>query len=252
MSRGAATTAAAVRRLGRSAATPRPSPRTAKDVRRIGVFGGTFDPIHLGHLAVAHAAQRRFHLERIFFVVAGGPPHKPESDLSPYPHRFAMTALACAGEPRFVPSLAEAGPDAHGHRICYSVDTVRHFRKQFNQPGDRLYFLLGADSFLQLASWKNYSELLGLCDFVVASRPGFPSGALRKVIPESLLAPPLAGNHLPSGIIPLRQTTVYLLDTVASPVSATRVRQRLDRGHSVRGLVPASVEDYINKQALYK
>ena len=251
MSRGAAATAAAVRRVGHPAATPKPGARADKGLRRIALFGGTFDPIHLGHLAVAHAAQRRFHLDCIFFVVAGCPPHKSESDLSPYPHRFAMTSLACAGQRRFVPSLAEAGPDAQGHRISYSVDTVRHFRKQFDQPGDRLYFLLGADSFLQLASWKNYQQLLGLCDFVVASRPGFPSGALRKVIPEALLAPQPAGNHLPSGSITLRQTTVYLLDTVASHVSATRVRQRLDHGQSVRGLVPSSVEDYITKQALY-
>jgi nicotinate-nucleotide adenylyltransferase len=224
--------------------------------RRIALFGGTFDPIHLGHLAVAHAAQRHFHLDHIFFIPAGCPPHKTESGLSPFVHRFAMTTLACAGQPRFVPSLAEAGPDGQGRRVHYSVDTVRRFRKQFSGPGDHLYFLLGADSFLHFATWKNYEALLGLCDFVVASRPGFPSDALRKVIPAQLFSPQSNGAYRQSaaiqGAIRLRHTTVYLLDTVASHVSATRVRERLDRGQSVRGLVPASVEDYIIKQALYK
>jgi nicotinate-nucleotide adenylyltransferase len=220
--------------------------------RRVGLFGGTFDPIHLGHLAVARAAQRRFHLDHVFFIPAGCPPHKTESDLSPFVHRFAMTTLACAGYPRFVPSLAEAGPDGQGRRICYSVDTVRRFRKQFRGRGDHLYFLLGADSFLHFATWKNYEALLGLCDFVIASRPGFPSDALRRVIPAHLFSPQSKSTRRQSGAIELRQTTVYLLDTVASHVSATRVRERLDRGQSVRGLVPSSVEDYIIKQALYK
>ncbi len=226
--------------------------RQAARGRRIALFGGTFDPIHLGHLAVARAAQRRFHLDRVFFIPAGCPPHKTESDLSPFVHRFAMTTLACAGYPRFVPSLAEAGPDGQGRRICYSVDTVRRFRKQFRGRGDHLYFLLGADSFLHFATWKNYEVLLGLCDFVIASRPGFPSDALRRVIPAHQFSPQSKSTRRQSGAIELRQTTVYLLDTVASHVSATRVRERLDRGQSVRGLVPSSVEEYIIKQALYK
>ena len=124
--------------------------------------------------------------------------------------------------------------------------------QQFSGGGDHLYFLLGADSFLHFSTWKNYEALLELCDFVVASRPGFPSDALRRVIPAHLFSPQSKSTRRQSGVIELRHTTVYLLDTVASPVSATRVRERLDRGQSVRGLVPSSVEDYIIKQALYK
>jgi nicotinate-nucleotide adenylyltransferase len=220
--------------------------------QRIAIFGGTFDPIHLGHLAVARAAQRRFHLDCIFFVPAGCPPHKTEIVLSPFVHRFAMTTLACAEHPRFVPSLAEAGPDGQRRRVCYSIDTVRWFRKQYSGPGNHLYFLLGADSFLQFDTWKNYEVLLGLCDFVVASRPGFPSDTLRSVIPPKLFAAPTNGTHRERGAMVLRHSTVYVLDTVASHVSATLVRERLDSGQSVRGLVTSSVEEYIMKQALYK
>ena len=221
--------------------------------RRIALFGGTFDPIHAGHLAVARAAVRRFRFDRVYFIPCGHPPHKALEELHPYEHRFAMVSLACAGEPRFVPSLAECG-DGAGPRIFYSVDTVRRFRDEFGRPGDRIYFIVGADSFLQIDTWKDYRTLLGLCDFVIASRPGFRSEALRQVIPTDLLAPGQLkrGRTAKNSGISLRDSTVYLLDTVASRVSATTVRRRLDRAQSVRGLVPPSVEEYITKQALYR
>lgn len=220
--------------------------------RRIALFGGTFDPIHAGHLAVARAAQRRFHFDELHFIPAAHPPHKPANELLPFAHRFAMVALACAGHPRFVPSLAESGTDGAATRASYSVDTVRRFQSELCRPADRLYFLLGADSFLEIATWKDYQTLLGLCDFVVASRPGFPSNALQRAIPPELLAPESRDSRRERGAIRLRHTAVHLLDTVASRVSATAVRQRLDRGQSVRGLVPRGVEEYIIKQALYR
>jgi nicotinate-nucleotide adenylyltransferase len=166
-----------------------------------------------------------------------------------------MVALACAGQPRFVPSLAEAnngsgaGPAAGA---SYSVDTVRSFRREICRPGDHLYFLLGADSFLDIGTWKEYETLLGLCDFVVASRPGVSTQSLREVIPQRLFAEPVGDSRHDAKEIPLQRTTVHLLETVASRVSATAVRRRLDLGRSVRGLVPRAVEDYIIKQALYR
>jgi nicotinate-nucleotide adenylyltransferase len=222
--------------------------------RRIALFGGTFDPIHLGHLAVAHAAMRRFHLDRVFFIPSANPPHKPANELLPFAHRFAMVALACADHPRFIPSLAEGETNGEGARdaIFYSVDTVRRFQREFPEPGDRIYFLMGADSFLDIQAWKDYETFLCLCDFVVAHRPGFPSDSFRRVIPSQLLAePPLQKKGGVTRSIALKSTTVYLLDTVDSDVSATAVRERLDRGRSILGLVPASVEEYIKKQAIY-
>jgi len=220
--------------------------------RRVALFGGTFDPIHSGHVAVARAAERRFHLDYVFFIPSSRPPHKPAAELSAYEHRFAMVALACSAHPRFVPSLAEASVNGAGPRVFYSIDTVRRFRQQFNRRGDRIYFMVGADSILHLQTWKDYAQLLQLCDFVVANRPGFRIGALREVIPPALLAPAAAKATRDSRVIRLRDTVVYLLETVASHVSATDVRQRVERGQSVHGLVPPRVEEYINKQALYR
>jgi nicotinate-nucleotide adenylyltransferase len=220
--------------------------------RHIALFGGTFDPIHSGHVAVARAAERRFHLDCVFFIPSSRPPHKPSAELCAYEHRFAMVALACSAHPRFVPSLAEASVNGASQRVFYSIDTVRRFRQQFNRPGDRIYFMVGADSFLHLPTWKDYAELLQLCDFVVANRPGFRIGRLREVIPLSLLAPADARAAGDSRVIHLRDTAVYLLETVASHVSATDVRQRVERGRPVHGLVPPRVEEYIIKQALYR
>jgi nicotinate-nucleotide adenylyltransferase len=111
---------------------------------------------------------------------------------------------------------------------------------------------MGADSFLDLHAWKDYTELLKLCDFVVANRPGFPGRRFREIVPLELLVPSSAKARSDTRIIRLQDTAVYLLDTVASDVSATDVRQRMERGESVRGLVPPRVEEYITKQSLYR
>jgi len=231
----------------KSAAHPHGRPR------KIALFGGSFDPIHVGHMAVARAAQHRFHLDQVYFIPSGRPPHKHRHILAPFPHRFTMVALACADHQHFVASLAEAGPDLSGREVYYSIETVRHFRHVFHQHGDHLYFILGADSFLEIPTWKEYEALLGSCDFIVASRPGFRTEALRLVIPPELLGRPAArGAPADPRAIALRRTTVHLLDTVASHVSATEIRRRLHRGQSIHGLVPARVEEYIGKLSLYR
>lgn len=220
--------------------------------RAIALYGGSFDPVHVGHMAVARAAQRRFHLHEVHFVPAGRHPFKSKQHLTPYPERYAMLALACAEHPHFFPSLAEAGEDGAGQHTHYSVDTVRHFRRQLHHPKDRLYFIIGVDSFLEIPMWRDYETLLGLCDFIVVSRPGFKMSALRLVIPPELLARPQAAGHpVDRKTIALRKTHVHLLDTVASHVSSTEIRRRRHRGQSVHGLVPVRVEEYILKQALY-
>ncbi len=226
--------------------------------RRIAIFGGSFDPIHNGHLAVARAADRRFNFDEIHFVPASRPPHKLKQHLAPFPHRFAMLALACIDHPHFVPSLAEAGDDFSGTQLHYSVDTVRYFRHCFHSPGDRIFFMVGADAFLDIPMWKEYETLLGLCDFLVANRPGIRMEALRLVIPPDLMSRQAARKEEgeasnPSPVVAhLHKTSVYLLENVASEVSATDIRKRVARGQSIHGLVSARVEEYILKQGLYR
>src|SRR5713101_3809469 len=156
--------------------------------RRVAIFGGSFDPIHSGHLSVARAADRRFNFDELHFIPASRPPHKLKQHLAPFPHRFAMVALACAEHPHFVPSLVEAGDDFSGTQLHYSVDTVRYFRHAYHEHGDRIYFIIGADAFLDIPMRKEYEALLGLCDFIVANRPGIRAEALRLVIPPDLIA----------------------------------------------------------------
>jgi nicotinate-nucleotide adenylyltransferase len=240
--------------LGASLTTAQAHRTAAKHhPRRIAIFGGSFDPIHNGHLSVARAADRRFNFDELHFIPASRPPHKLKQHLAPFPHRFAMVSLACTEHPHFVPSLAEAGEDFSGTQLHYSVDTVRYFRHVYH--GDRLFFIIGADAFLDIPMWKEYETLLTLCDFIIANRPGIRPEALRLVIPPDLMASADAKKEAdpPSQVVAhLYRTAIYLLENVSSDVSATDVRRRANRGQSIHGLVSLRVEEYILKQGLYR
>lgn len=213
----------------------------------VALFGGTFDPIHCGHLSAARAARERFALDRVYFIPAGRPPHRPGDHLTPFEHRYAMVALACAGEPAFVPSLAES-PSRRG--VHYSIQTVRRFRRELG-AADRLFFLIGADAFLELRTWRQWRSLLDSADFVIVSRPGFLLSRVAQVLPADLLRGPLAsGAGLAEGFR-LRRTTVWVLSGVWEPVSATEVRRRARSRKSLAGLVPPVVAEYIVRQQLY-
>jgi nicotinate-nucleotide adenylyltransferase len=235
--------------------TARRAPKE-KCLERVALFGGSFDPIHSAHLAVAEAAIKKFKLDRVIFIPSGSPPHKTRQ-LVPYAHRFAMVALACAHSPNLVVSMAESGPDQLGRTVIYSVDTVKRFRKIYRGPGVKLYFILGADQFLGIATWKNCATLLGLCDFIVANRPGFDLEKLRSAIPQRMLAvvsQKSARAEKSSAVkkIELRSTAIYPLESVAKNISATDIRRRLRRNQIISGLVPRAVEVYIRKQGLYR
>jgi len=168
-----------------------------------------------------------------------------------------MVALACTEHPHFVPSLAEAGDDFSGTQLHYSVDTVRYFRHTYHDDGDRIFFIIGADAFLDIPMWKEYETLLGLCDFIIANRPGIRAEALRLVIPPDLFGRPDDRREAEDGnpslvVAQLHRTTVYLLENVSSDVSATDIRRRAQKGQSIHGLVSPRVEEYILKQGLYR
>ncbi|MEJ2007896.1 MAG: nicotinate-nucleotide adenylyltransferase [Acidobacteriota bacterium] len=213
---------------------------------RIAIFGGTFDPIHSGHVQAAKAAARKFCLNRILFVPTGHPPHKTSNGLTGYQHRYAMVALACAEDPRFVPSLLES-PDLHTGPH-YSIDTVRRVRRML-KPDDSLYFLIGIDAWLDLPHWKQFRRLLGLADFIVVSRPGFENHELEKVVPHDLRDErrPMTSARQ----IHLRRTTLHILRDVEVPVASRDLRQAIQKKQSIAGLVPPQVEQYILKEGLY-
>lgn len=219
---------------------------------KIALFGGTFDPVHLGHLAVARAAAEKFGLGLVYFAPAGIPPHKQKRKLTDFQHRFAMLALATAEDRRFLPSLL----DAHTGRPNYSLETVRRLKAVLGKS-DKLYFLIGMDAFKEIATWRRPVELLGECDFIVVSRPGYSLGDAARALPATLRPPEAALRVLSkagrqTGTIALPGATIHLLDDVRERVSSTQIRTAARA--SVKQLsrfVPRLVAEYIRKQHLY-
>ena len=212
---------------------------------RIAVYGGSFDPFHLGHLIPTVRAQETFHFDAVYFVPAGNPPHKRGEPLTPVTHRFAMVAMATLPYERFFASDLEvqaAGP-------TYTLGTVQHFRDRF--PDDHLYFLMGSDSFSQLETWHRWRELVDLAHLVVLHRAHMWGDALKRRVPVWLwervkVVQPFQEVPDPSG------RTVYLLDHEPFPISATSIRERQGRGLPIRELVPHEVFSYIEKYGFYR
>ncbi len=196
----------------------------------VAIFGGTFDPVHRGHVAVARAAQRACKLDRIYFVPADVPPHKQRVPITAFEHRYAMLALALRGEKAFVPSLIESrhGVGAGRRKPNYSIDTVRRFKNMLARR-DRLFFIVGIDMFETINTWHKPDELMREVEFIVVSRPGY---------------------KIPQG--KPRQATVYWLEDVAENVSSTKLREALAAGRLPHKWLDEAVVEYIKKQHLYE
>ncbi len=191
--------------------------------QRVGIMGGTFDPIHHGHLVAASEVATLFDLDEVIFVPTGEPWQKSERQVSPAEHRYLMTVIATASNPRFWVSRVDidrAGP-------TYTIDTIRDIAKQ--RPDAELYFITGADALAQILSWKDAEEALGLARFVGVTRPGYE----------------LSDAHLPID-------SVMLLDVPAMAISSSDCRERVANGRPVWYLVPDGVVQYINKHRLYR
>ena len=223
----------------------------------IALFGGTFDPIHRGHLNVARAAAERFKLKEVWFVPADIPPHKQKAPVTSYFHRYSMVALALAGEPDFLPSLLEA-PDPEAHverRPSYSIDTVRRVKAGLRKS-DRLYFLIGIDAFREIGTWHKAEELLGECDFIVAARPGYSLEDVVGSLPKGLRPKGSDTAKLRKwngqGLLELPGVRLHLLPETHEDVSATQIRACMKRGAGLKKLVPDGVAEYIRKEHLYR
>ena len=197
---------------------------------RVGVFGGTFDPIHIGHLVSAEEARMELKLERVVFVPAGLPPHKLDHVMSPVEHRLAMVELAIASNPHFAVSRVDV--DRFGP--CYTVDTIELLRDEWGR-GVEIYFIMGSDSLLDILTWHNPRRLIRLCRFAVVSRPGY------EVDLDELDA-----------LLPGVASRVQMLNAPELAISSTDIQQRVREGLSIKYQVPEAVEDYIYQHKLYQ
>ncbi|HEU5006079.1 MAG TPA: nicotinate-nucleotide adenylyltransferase [Jatrophihabitantaceae bacterium] len=190
--------------------------------QRVGIMGGTFDPIHHGHLVAASEVAALFDLDEVVFVPTGAPWQKADRKVSPAEHRYLMAVIATASNPRFWVSRVDidrAGP-------TYTVDTIADIERQ--RPGAELFFITGADALAQILSWKDGDEAIRMAHFVGVNRPGYE----------------LTDEHLPSD-------SVTLLDVPAMAISSSDCRARVRAGQPVWYLVPDGVVQYINKHGLY-
>lgn len=197
---------------------------------RMGILGGTFDPIHLGHLLVAETIMDEFSLDRVIFIPAAVPPHKLGSQVSAARHRYMMTLLATCSNPRFQVSDMEM----HRQGPSYSRDTLAELVKEHGSDTE-FYFIVGADSVASLHTWNRIDELLELCHFIGASRPG--------------CMPDMTKIYARFGALADR---IHCTETPKLEISSTAIRERVREGRTIRYIVPESVEQYIYKEKLYK
>jgi len=211
---------------------------------RVGLFGGSFNPIHFGHLRSAEEVREALGLDLVYFIPASSPPHKPSGDLAPAEHRLAMARLGTKGNRHFMVSDVEIRRSGSS----YSIDTIRYFLTTLRQPAT-LYLLMGADQFAELDTWKDPDELVRLTNIVVHTRfiqgesgpPRISVAALKRFgyTQEDDHYAHASGN------------TLSFVETTFFPISATEIRGKLQRNESIRYLMPADLVDYVLRHSLY-
>jgi len=214
--------------------------------KRIGLLGGTFDPVHYGHLRAAEEIRQEYSLSWVEFLPAGVPPHKTGTSMTAISHRLAMIELAIASNPAFRISEVEV----HREGMSYLVDTLKDYRELY-PPDVPLYFIMGMDSFREIATWHRYPELFGLSHFFIISRPGYPQPALAEVVSREVAAcflpPPEDGTFLEHN----SGHRLYFHESTLLGISATMIRQRIRSGLDARYLIPDEVRKYIQENRLY-
>jgi nicotinate-nucleotide adenylyltransferase len=209
--------------------------------RRIGILGGTFDPIHCGHIDIAEAAQQALGLARLFLVTANVPPHRPQPFASSF-HRFAMVAMAAVGRSGWRASDLEL----RSPPPSFTSSTLRRFHERGYGAGE-LFFVLGADAFADIGSWRDYPAILQDAHFAVVSRPGFPVDQLPHRLP--LLARRM--TRVPVDALSQIEPSIILIDAKTADVSSTAIRQRRSVNAAIDGMVPLEVQQHIEQHGLY-
>ncbi|HEV8338683.1 MAG TPA: nicotinate-nucleotide adenylyltransferase [bacterium] len=199
---------------------------------RLGIMGGTFDPIHNGHLVTAEEARVQFGLQEVVFVPSRHPPHKDPGEVSGPEHRYLMSFLATVTNPAFTVSRMEIEREGPS----YTIETMRRFRQEWPQAS--LYFITGADAILQIlrGEWEDSPGLLALCHFIAATRPGFV------LDPDDARSRNVTGRRLDN---------IHFMEIPALAISSTDIRARVRAGRPIKYLVPEPVENYIVKHGLY-
>lgn len=209
--------------------------------RRVGILGGTFDPIHCGHVDVADWAAQTLGLSRMFVIPSNIPPHRPQPFASAY-HRFAMVSMAVAGRQGWRAADLELRAGAPS----FTSATLARFRERGYSPSE-LFFVIGADAFSDIGTWRDYPKILDAAHFVVVSRPGWPVRELPHRLPllaERMVRPPLDEFSL---LDPL----IILIDASTTDVSSTAIRRAIAEGQSIERMVPAGVQQHIEQHGLY-
>ncbi|MDW7651157.1 MAG: nicotinate-nucleotide adenylyltransferase [Bacillota bacterium] len=205
-----------------------------KEQLSVGIMGGTFDPVHLGHLVIAEEVRIQFDLDQVIFVPSGYPPHKEKRKISNQEHRYLMTVLATITNPNFSVSRVEL--DRPMAELTYTIDTIRYFHRHFDGKA-KLYFITGADAILEILTWKDYRELLSICSFIAATRPGYCLSKLEETI----------GAGCPEAL-----ENIHVLEIPAVAISSTLIRSRVAQGKPIKYLAPETVTQYIVKNGLYR
>lgn len=217
-------------------------------IRKLGILGGTFNPIHYGHLAAAEEVRDRLKLDRILFIPASLPPHKFEQDVPSAYHRMEMVRLATSGNPHFEPSDIEIKRGG----TSYTIDTIESLRLSY--PGAELFFITGLDTFLEIKTWHAWEKLLRICSFVVLSRPGYSFTDLLKI--DFMKSAGREMIDLDQGMLKHAKIrpgafTLYLEMIPLYDISSTDIRRRVKEGGNIKYLLPDSVEVYIIEKGLY-
>jgi nicotinate-nucleotide adenylyltransferase len=219
---------------------------------KIGLFGGTFNPIHFGHLRAALEVQEGLGLDKVFLIPAAVPPHKAQVGVAAAADRLRMATLAVEG----APGLAVSDVETRREGPSYTVDTVRYFRSEL-PAGTAIFLVVGWDAFLEIDTWKSFRKLLGLAPVVVISRPDAanrcpePDGKLLQDFMRSRISPDCTLSETPVGVSAPGVQGVTLFPVTALDVSSRRIRDLVKAGRSIRFLVPESVRQYIKTKGLY-
>lgn len=209
--------------------------KSSKFYKKIGVMGGTFNPVHNGHLVTAQEALSQFKLDKVIFIPTGNPPHKIENEVASAEDRYIMTVIATSSNSNFFVSRMEI--DRKGK--SYTIDTVRQLRKIYGK-NSLLYFITGADAILEILTWKNTGEIVSLCKFIAATRPGYNLSRIEDL------------RKRLSGKAGATNKKISVMEIPALSISSTDIRNRVRHKRPIDYLLPEGVSNYILKHGLYK